>query len=176
MLLIALGIASAGCDRVVGRMIGDRRGAPIAAAAEKKASDDARDLEHQPVRTSEGPPREDLRDVAEEVRREREDVAEAAARERVQYKQRIAKELSAADKRMIELGLELARATGTARGSKERDLSEARAWRNRLKHDFDDIERVGEDEWPEVRDRIEHDIEDERPASVPRGFDKSYAI
>jgi hypothetical protein len=98
------------------------------------------------------------------------------ARERGQYKKMIAKEIGSIDKRVGELEQELARATGTAKSSKERDISAARGWRARLKQDLDEIERVGESDWPDVKDRIEHDLEDERPAAVPRSLDKSYAI
>ena len=119
---------------------------------------------------------DELQDGAEEVRREREDIAEAAARERGQYKRILTKEIASIDRRVGELQQELARATGTTKDTKERDISSARGWRARLKQDLDEVDRVDEDMWPGVKDRIDRDLEDERPASVPRSLEKSYAI
>jgi hypothetical protein len=146
------------------------------AATERKASENARrDLEHPLVRDADRD-LDDLHEAAEEVRREREDFAEAAARERVQYKKTLAKEISSADKRVGELEQELARATRATKDNRERDVSAARGWRARLKLDLERLERIGESEWPDVKERIDRDLEDERPASVPRSLDKSYAI
>jgi hypothetical protein len=171
MLLVALLAATTGCH--IGR--DSRQGERATAAAERKAAAAASELEHASVRASERSV-DDLHDAADEVRREREDVAEAAARERVQYKRLLSKEIASIDKRVVELEQELARATGSAKDTKARDISAARGWRARLKHDLEQLERVGEHEWPEVKDRIERDLEDERPAAVPRSLDKSYAI
>lgn len=168
LLAAAVAAVTAGCH-------GKRPGDQAAAAAERKATESAHELEHVAVRGSDRVP-DELRDAADEVRREREDVAEAAERERVQYKKMLAKEINAVDKRVVELEQELARATGDAKGDKERSVSAARGWRARLKHDLDELDRVGESEWPEVKERIERDLEDERPASVPRSFDKSFNI
>ena len=171
MLFVALTLATtAGCHAASERSAGG-----AAAAAAQKASEAARELEHSPVRASEHSV-DDLHEASEEVRREREDVAEAAARERVQYKRILAKEISSVDKRVTELEQELARATGAAKDTKALDVSAARGWRARLKHDLEELERVGEHEWPEVKDRIDRDLEDERPPAVPRSFEKSYAI
>lgn len=172
MLLVVLSVAAtAGCHKSI-----EDGGKTEVAAAERKAADAARrELEHPLVRGSERN-LDDLHEAADEVRREREDVAEAAARERVQYKSRLAKEIGSADKRVGELEQELARATGVAKNTKERDISAARGWRARLKHDLEELDRTGESEWPEVKDRIDRDLEDERPAAVPRSLDRSYAI
>lgn len=175
MLLVVLtSAAMAGCHKS-GDDQSDARRTEVS-AAERKASEGARrELEHPLVR---GTDRnlDDLQESAEEVRREREDFAEAASRERVQYKKMLAKEIGSIDKRVGELEHELARATGTAKDNKARDISAARGWRARLKHDLEELDRVGESEWPDVKDRIDHDLEDERPTSVPRSLDKSYAI
>lgn len=168
ILLVAALAATVACN-------GRRGRSEVAAAAEKRAVEAAHELEHAAVRGSDRAV-DDLRDAADEVRREREDVAEAAERERVQYKKILAKEIASVDKRVVELEQELARATGDAKDEKGRSVSAARGWRARLKHDLEELDRVGESEWPEVKDRIDHDLEDERPACVPRSFDKSFAI
>lgn len=172
MLLVVL---SAGAMTGCHKSADSRRGTEVAAAERKAAEASRRELEHPLVRGTDRS-LDDLQEAAEEIRREREDVAEAAARERVQYKKILTKEIGSIDKRVGELEQELARATGTAKDNKERDISAARGWRARLKQDLDEIERVGEAEWPDVKERIDHDIEDERPAAVPRSLDKSYAI
>lgn len=165
-LVAVIGVAT-GCH--------GKRAPGAAATAERRAAEAAHELEHVVVRGAGRVP-DELRDAADEVRREREDVAEAAQRERVQYKKTLAKEIASADKRVLELEQELARATGDAKGDKERSVSAARGWRARLKHDLDQLERIGEDEWPEVKDRIDGDLEDERPACIPRSFDSSFTI
>jgi TolA-binding protein len=176
MLLVVLSVAAtAGCHKSGERDSTGARRSEVSAAERKAAEAARRELERPLVRGSERNV-DDLQEAAEEVRREREDVAEAAARERAQYKKQLAKEIGSIDKRVGELEQERARATGTAKDNKERDISAARGWRARLKHDLDELERVGETEWPDVKDRIEHDLEDERPTSVPRSLDKSYAI
>lgn len=175
MLFVVLAAAAtAGCHKSEPQA----RGAKTeVAAAERKAAEAAGrgEMEHPLVRGTDRS-LDELQEGAEEVRREREDVAEAAARERVQYKKSLIKEIGSIDKRVGELEQELARATGTAKDNKARDISAARGWRARLKQDLDDIERTSEEAWPDVKDRIEHDLEDERPAAVPRSLDKSYAI
>ena len=157
--LFALVVATAGCHnpRGVGGF-GDRREEASTDAAERKASEAARglELEHGPDRAADRF-LDDLHDAADEIRREREDVAEAAARERVPYKKLLSKEIVSIDKRVGELQQELARATGNAKDTKERDISAARGWRARLKHDLEQLERISEDEWPEAKDRIDHD-------------------
>jgi hypothetical protein len=168
MLLVVLcATATAGCHTRSSEL----------SAAERKAAEAAaqRELERPLVRGSDRS-LEDLQEAAEEVRREREDVAEAAARERVQYKKLLAKEIGSIDRRVGELEQELARATGTTKDNKQRDISAARGWRARLKHDLDELERVDETQWPEMKGRIDHDLEDERPSAVSRSLDKSYAI
>lgn len=168
LLVVVVAVATVACN-------GKRGGSEVVAAAEKRGAESAHELEHVAVRGADRS-LEELRDAADEVRREREDVAEAAERERVQYKKTLAKEISAVDKRVIELQQELARATADAKDEKERSVSAARGWRARLKHDLEELDRVGESEWPEVKERIERDLEDERPACVPRSFDKSFTI
>lgn len=176
MLLVVLTVAAtAGCHKSGEHGSGGAARSEVSAAERKAAEAARRELERPLVRGSDRS-LDDLQEAAEEVRREREDVAEAAARERVQYKKALAKEIGSIDKRVGELEQELARATGTTKDNKQRDISAARGWRSRLKHDLDDLERVGESDWPDVKDRIDHDLEDERPAAVPRSLDKSYAI
>jgi small-conductance mechanosensitive channel len=178
MLLVVLFVAgTAGCHNSHDRTKAGDRARSEVSSAERKAADASsrRELERPLVRGSDRN-LEDLQEAAEEIRREREDVAEAAARERSQYKKTLSKEIGSIDKRVGELEQELARATGTAKNGKERDISAARGWRARLKQDLDELERVGESDWPDVKDRIDHDLEDERPTVVPRSLDKSYAI
>lgn len=176
VLLAGLVVALFGCDRAGQRAL---RGADVdgaAADAERRAAVAAHELEHPRARGEAHVFPDDLRDAAEDVRREREDVAEAAERQRGQYRGMLAKEIAAVDKRVSELTQELARAAGAAKDGKARDISAARGWRARLKHDLDQLDRVGEEQWPEVRERIDHDLEDERPASVPKGLEKSLTI
>jgi hypothetical protein len=177
MLFVVLtAAATAGCHKSGEQAAADGARSEVSAAERKAAEQARRELEHPLVRGTDRSAIDDLQEAAEEVRREREDVAEAAARERVQYKKMLQKEIGSIDKRVGELEQERARATGTTKDGKERDISAARGWRARLKHDLDEIERVGEAEWPDMKDRIDHDLEDERPAAVPRSLDKSYAI
>lgn len=178
MLLVVLFAAgTAGCHNSHDRGKGGDATRSEVSSAERKASEASarKELERPLVRGTDRD-LDDLQEAAEEVRREREDVAEAAARERGQYKKTLSKEIGSIDKRVGELEQERARATGTAKDSKERDISAARGWRARLKQDLDELERVGESDWPDVKERIDHDLEDERPAAVPRSLDKSYAI
>lgn len=175
MLSVVLFVAAtAGCHKSASD--GGAGAKSEVSSAERKASEAARRELERPLVRGTDRNLDDLQEAAEEIRREREDVAEAAARERGQYKKMLAKEIGSIDKRVGELEQERVRATGTAKDNKERDISAARGWRARLKHDLDELERVGESEWPDVKDRIDHDLEDERPAAVPRSLDKSYAI
>jgi hypothetical protein len=116
------------------------------------------------------------REAAEAQQREKDDVAAAADRERTRYKQVLSKEIGWLDRRVLELQNETARAAGTVKEAKERDLSDVRSFRARLKVDLDDVESVDDRDWPTLKERIDQDLEDERPSSVPRSFEKSYAI
>jgi hypothetical protein len=68
------------------------------------------------------------------------------------------------------------RASGGAKEAKDIALAAARSFRAQLRKDLDEIERTAEEEWPALRERIEHDLDEGRPAEVPRSFEKSYAI
>lgn len=175
VLVLALLTATTGCHGLAAKT--KRSGAATTAMAEGKAQEAAHELEleHERIRGSRRTI-DDLQDAADEIRREREDAAEAAARQRVQYKKMLEHEIASIDRRVGELEQELARATGTAKGDKVRAISSARGWRALLKRDLSALERTGEDEWPEAKERIDRDLEDERPPSVPRSFDKSFLI
>lgn len=114
--------------------------------------------------------------TTEELREERAEIAEAVARERAAYKKMLVREIDLVDRRLHELKSDAMRATGGAREAKDVALAAARAFRTSLKNDLDAIERTAEEDWPAMRERIEHDLDEGRPAEVPRSFEKSYAI
>ena len=116
-------------------------------------------------------------EAIDDLQAEQDEAIAAAAKERASYKQLLEKEIGWIDQRISELENETARAT--PKGGKEakaKDLAAARDFRILLRRDLDDIESSGETAWPPLKERIDHDLEDERPKAVPRSFDKSYGI
>lgn len=152
----------------------ERRGPVAAGPARTPAEyDEADALDVTPPRDrGEGPEA----DADSEAAREREEQADAVARERGQYRQVLAKEIRSAERRVAELEKEVASARKGRQGNKEHALLTARRWRDQLERDLAELERVDEQGWPETRDRIDRDVEDDRPASVPRWLDRSIAI
>lgn len=114
--------------------------------------------------------------ATDELREQRAELAEAIAREREVYKGVLAKEIALVQRRVRELESEAMRATGGAREAKSAAVAAAKRFRQRLEKDLDEIERTGEDDWPALRDRIDRDLEEERPVAVPRAYEKSFAI
>jgi hypothetical protein len=163
-LVAAVLIAVAGCKSARH----ERKEAEAAAAkAERTGIVVLHELEHGDAKSIEHALSEHAAAVADLDEEEEEAVA-AAARERASYKQLLEKEIGSIDRRVSELV--------RSKKTKPGDVDAARSFKALLQKDLDEIEHTGEDAWPKLKERIDHDLENERPSSVPRSFDKSYGI
>jgi hypothetical protein len=168
--LLVLAFACAGC-----RKPNEKNEKKEHQIAEHRTSEVAGEPEHRASPAAERAVEEQAA-VTDEVREERAQAAEAVARERLAYKRVLVRELELVDRRLSELKTDAMRASGDARNAKDVAVTAARGFRVQLKKDLDDIERTDEDEWPALRERIEHDLDEGRPPQVPRSFEKSFAI
>ncbi|MEA2752782.1 MAG: hypothetical protein QOI41_6925 [Myxococcales bacterium] len=112
--------------------------------------------------------------------RAQETSAKSAAKEvkeQERYRALLTKEVDWADRRIRALASDLTLLQGKARTEKEQDIEMGRAWRQRLQEDLDAIDRPppGVD-WPALKARIERDLNQDRPPSMPRFFEKPYGI
>jgi hypothetical protein len=99
------------------------------------------------------------------------------AKEQERYRALLTKEIDWADRRITALASDLTILQGAARADKERDVDMAKAWRQRLQEDLDAIDRPPPGAgWPTVKARIERDLNEDRPPSMPRFFEKPYGI
>ena len=81
------------------------------------------------------------------------------------------------DRRVAVMARVAVTAEGTERREKERDAASAREWRERLHLDLQALERrPAGAEWSALKQRIERDLDEDRPASIPRSYEKSYGI
>jgi hypothetical protein len=119
----------------------------------------------------------EAQEAAEKAAREQRDVAQTLEREHERFRVLLTKEIAWIDRRVAELEANAATTQGDVRAEKERDVAAAREWRERLRQDLDVVEHPppGSD-WSAVKMRIERDLEENRPASMPRSYEKSYGI
>jgi hypothetical protein len=111
-----------------------------------------------------------------EQARDEDDDLTTVARERRQFRRILAREVMWLDRRTAELEREGSEADVTDEEQREVDIAAARAWRTRLKQDLDALERSAGRTWPALRQKIEHDLDSPRPASLPRAYDSACAI
>lgn len=106
-----------------------------------------------------------------------ERAAATAVKEQDRYRVLLGKELVWADRRIDDVSKNAATLDGNARAVAERDLDAARAWRQRLQDDRDAIDRppAGMD-WPALEKRIKRDLDEDRPPSMPKMYEKPYGI
>ena len=103
--------------------------------------------------------------------------AATAVKQQDRFRVLLRKELVWADRRIDDVSKSAATLDGNARAVAERDLDAARAWRQRLQDDLDAIDRPppGMD-WPALEKRIKRDLDEDRPPSMPKMYEKPYGI
>jgi hypothetical protein len=105
------------------------------------------------------------------------DVRDAVTRERERLRQVLAKEIGWVDRRVEDMERVSLSMEGAERLEKERDVVAARAWRARLQQDFEALEHPPPGtSWPALKARIERDLDEDRPPSIPHSYEKSYGI
>lgn len=107
--------------------------------------------------------------------READDVGAAVTRER--FRVLLTKEIAWIDRRVADMERVAVTSEGTERLAKERDAASAREWGERLRQDLEALEHppAGTD-WSALKQRIERDLDENRPPSIPRSYEKSYGI
>lgn len=116
-------------------------------------------------------------EASEHAAREADDVTAAVARERDRFRVLLTKEIAWIDRRVADMERVAVTAEGNERHAKERDAASAREWRERLRQDLDALEHppAGSD-WSALKQRIERDLDENRPPAIPRSYEKSYGI
>ena len=116
-------------------------------------------------------------DANERAAREQRDVEVAIERERDRYSTLLRKEISWIERRANELEKDAKTAKGALKVEKDEDIAAARTWADRLREDLEDVEHLTPDaDWSSVKTRIDSDLDENRPVSIPRTFEKSYGI
>ena len=106
-----------------------------------------------------------------------ERAATATVKREDRFRVLLSKELTWADRRIEDLSKSDETLTGNARAVADRDLDAARTWRQRLQDDLDAIDHPppGTD-WPTLEARIKRDLDEARPPSMPKMYEKPYGI
>ncbi len=108
---------------------------------------------------------------------EAEDVGTAVDRERSRFRVLLTKEIAWIDRRVIDLEKTMTTTNGAVRSEQQRDIADARTWRDRLQRDLDAIDEARTfDDWSPLKARIERDLDEDRPRAIPRSYEKSYGI
>lgn len=171
-VLVAVAASSPACARFAEQ---EQRGERAAAEkAERKTARVARELERHELSWKRA--MQEIREATEAAEHQHEEYVQAVTRERAQYRRLLAKELRWIDQKVAELEHDAARAEGDARVEKQRDVASARGWRALLEGDLREIDVTSEEDWPGTKDRIERDLDEARPPSIPRSYEKSYGI
>jgi hypothetical protein len=112
---------------------------------------------------------------SEEQKQQR--AAASAVKRHDRYRVLLAKEVAWADRRIEDVSKSATSLEGNARGVTERDLDAARTWRGRLQEDLEFLDHppAGMD-WPALEKRITRDLDEDRPPSMPRMYEKPYGI
>jgi len=114
----------------------------------------------------------------EKAAREQQDVREAVKREQHRLRALLTKEMVWVDRWIADTQRVALSVQGPLRAEKEADSAVAREWRERLGHDLEalDLHPQDAEDWAALRKRIERDLEDDRPSSVPRSYETPYGI
>ncbi|MBX3188450.1 MAG: hypothetical protein KF819_15640 [Labilithrix sp.] len=114
---------------------------------------------------------------AEEAAREAQDAAETIARETRELRDLVARELAWVDRRIADLQRGVVASRGDRRLEKQRDLAAARGFRVRIARDKSILDRPIDDAiWDALKDRVERDLDDDRPPAVPRTYENTSEI
>jgi hypothetical protein len=145
--------------------------------AQEKAVHAQRELERGPGSAAERA-LEESREAAKEAREEHDEAADAAARERTKLGAVLTREIEWLDKRVGEMARDaMTVAPGAVRDEKLRDVDKARAWRDRLQADLEELRKEPAGAaWTTLKTRIERDLDEDRPLGIPRSFEKPYGI
>lgn len=109
--------------------------------------------------------------------REAAEAAQALAREHDRYHVLLAKEIAWMDRRLAELETNARASEGALRNEKEVNIAAHHEWRARLRDDLQRVDRSPTGpEWTALKRKIELDLDLNRPAVVPRSYEKSYGI
>lgn len=148
------------------------------AAAEKDAKDEKarRELE----RGSSGSAARamvEAQEADEKAATAKAEVTEAVRREQDRYRALLTKEIEWLDRRVADLERVATGEQGSVRTQKEHDIVAVREWRERLKHDLAAVDHppAGMD-WSDVKKRVDLDLDENRPPSIPRSYEKPYGI
>jgi hypothetical protein len=116
-------------------------------------------------------------EAAVQAAREAAQAARALAREHERYHVLLAKEIAWVDRRLAELEASSRSTSETLRAEKELEIAAHREWRARLVEDLALVDRApGGTEWSALKKKVDQDLDLNRPASIPRSYEKSYGI
>jgi hypothetical protein len=108
---------------------------------------------------------------------EAQEAAETVAREREELREILASELAWVDKRIADLRRSVLAAQGEIRVQKAKDVAAARAFRVKLERARQVLEKAVDDSaWESVKSHIERDVDEDRPAAIPRTYETSEDI
>lgn len=100
----------------------------------------------------------------------------AFARQREQYRRVLVREIRAVEVRIDDLEHEVDEVTDDVKPARRCELDDARVWRRKLTRDLELLSGVTHARWSSVRRLIGRHLGDERPASFPPWFERSYGI
>jgi hypothetical protein len=147
-----------------------------AAVAEAKAEQARRGLESgDPISASRAGV--DSQEAAAKAEREAAQAAKALAREHERYRVLLAREIAWIDGRLVDLEANATSLSGALRQENDVEIAAHHAWRARLSEDLAEVDRapVGTS-WTALKMKIDHDLDLNRPASIPRSYEKAYGI
>ncbi len=172
--MLAVAVSIAGCQKSSEKQA--EEAAQASAVKQQKEQKAYRELERGNA-PSAARAMVEAQEADEKAAREKTEVAETVEHERERYRALLTKEIAWIDRRAAELEANVGSTEGSVRAEKQRDVVTAREWRDRLKQDLDAVEHPppGSD-WSAVKMRIERDLDEDRPASMPRSYEKSYGI
>jgi hypothetical protein len=105
------------------------------------------------------------------------EVTDAVRHEQDRYRALLTKEVQWLDRRIADLERVATEEQGSLRTEKEHDIVAAHDWRERLKQDLTAIDHPPAGmEWTDVKKRVDLDLDENRPPSIPKSYEKPYGI
>lgn len=174
LVLVAIAASAAACHKSSEQQAGEAAKATAEKdQKEKRAFDELeRGPSHEAARLL-----VESQDADERAAREKNDVFAAVAHERDRLRVLLTKEIGWIDRRVADMERVSLSTEGNERLEKEREVVAAREWRERLRQDLETLEHppAGTD-WTGLKERIDRDLDENRPPSIPRSYEKSYGI
>ena len=173
MVVLAIAASFVACQQSSERQAGKM--AKATAVAEQKKAVALQEREQGDPRAVQA--MAESQEASERAARESADFLNAVAREQNRYHALLTKEIAWLDRRLVDLEKNAGTTHGALRAEKDAEITAGRQWEARLRDDLDLVDHLPpETDWSALKQKVDRDLDENRPAATPRWYEKAYGI